>query len=304
MVYYSRWKSVELEVAHTVRTYHHRRFLLVEGIYYLLKRVRTRVEIVRIQLDSEASATGILHCHVPASAYSEVVLLRNDVDKSLILDVGKQFGSAVSGVIIYHYDIVREIRLLSEHAVDGICDSLHAIEDRDNDSGFHVKVLLLEVRFEEVGSIYRGFDGFQMRCCGAFHLYLHLSIARIDIVKLLLAALSRVFFLFGVEVFIEMHDRAVARKEETKVVETSVFVIAFRVVEIVIQQASADEDKLSEVEIIAYAAFLIVYCGVLFRLSFDDGVVVSVEHGAISVVSHACHAVEGKCAELDRRSLL
>ena len=74
--------------------------------------------------------------------------------------------------------------------------------------------------------------------------------------------------------------------------------------EIVIQQASADEDKLSEIEIIAYAAFLIVYRGVLFRFSFDDGVVVSVEHGAISVVSHACHAVEGKCAELDRRSLL
>ena len=76
---YQAWRQgVQLEVAHTVGTYYHCSFLLMESIYNLLQGLWRRIEIVAIQLDGKASAIVTVNGLVPASANAKVRTFRDD----------------------------------------------------------------------------------------------------------------------------------------------------------------------------------------------------------------------------------
>ena len=57
------------------------------------------------------------------------------------------------------------------------------------------------------------------------HLYLYLSVARIHIVKLLFATLSRVEFVLCIKIFVEVENFAHTAQVEAKVVETRIEII-------------------------------------------------------------------------------
>ena len=81
MVAESGRKRLQLEVRHAVGAYHHCRLLLAEGIHDALQRVRAAVEVVAVQLHHEATALGMVHGQVPATADAEVVARGDEVDE-------------------------------------------------------------------------------------------------------------------------------------------------------------------------------------------------------------------------------
>ena len=72
MSYQARRQGVQLEVAHTIGTYDHCCFLLMESIYDLLQCLWRRIEVVAIQLDGKASAILTVNGLVPASTNAQV----------------------------------------------------------------------------------------------------------------------------------------------------------------------------------------------------------------------------------------
>ena len=74
---------------------------------------------------------------VPAAADTQTGLLRNNVNHPA---VGRgqliyPFRCSVGGMIVYHYDIERKIRLLRECRAERILDRSRTVEHRDDDRG-------------------------------------------------------------------------------------------------------------------------------------------------------------------------
>ena len=101
-------------------------------------------------------------------------------------------------MIIHHNDIVFECCLLLQRTSHGIEDSLLAISHGDNHRGLNGEVLFVEVGILVVVGIHKCSDGIEMACSHLLHLYLHVAVGGIDIVKLLHSACPEVAFLLGV----------------------------------------------------------------------------------------------------------
>ena len=74
-------QGVEVEVAHSVGAYHHCRLLLLEGIDDGLQCMRRGIEVVAVELYGKSSAPLIIDSHIPASAYSKVIALGDNMNK-------------------------------------------------------------------------------------------------------------------------------------------------------------------------------------------------------------------------------
>ena len=86
------WRQgIQVEVAHTIGAYHHRCFLCVERIDNSLKCLGRRVEVVAIQLYSEASTEVTLYGLVPTATNTEVSTLRDD-DVEFVVILRRQAG--------------------------------------------------------------------------------------------------------------------------------------------------------------------------------------------------------------------
>ena len=72
MVYLTGRKGVQMDVRQPVGADHHGALLGVEGIHHLLQGIRTRIDIIAVQLHQEPAALGMMGCHIPASPYPYV----------------------------------------------------------------------------------------------------------------------------------------------------------------------------------------------------------------------------------------
>ena len=133
VVYQSRWQGVEVEVAHAVRADNHGSLLLVEGIYYLLECLWRRIEVVAVKLDGKLSAESAVDGFVPASAYSQVGSLRNNLYQVVSFKFIQYFAGAVGRMVVHHDDVELEACLLFQGTLHGISHGLFAVEDGDDD---------------------------------------------------------------------------------------------------------------------------------------------------------------------------
>ena len=188
-------QGVEVEVAHSVGAYHHCRLLLLEGIDDGLQCMWRGIEVVAVELHGKSSAALVVDCHIPASAYSQVIALRNNMNKMRRFLIPNQFRSSIRGVVVNDDDVVFEVCLLLQCTSDGVEDSLLTVSDGDNHRSLYWKVLLVEVGILIVVGIHESPDGIEMARSHLLHLNLHLTVGGIDIIELLHTACPEVAFL-------------------------------------------------------------------------------------------------------------
>ena len=127
-----------------------------------------------------------------------------------------------------------------------------------------------------------------MACGGLLHLHLHFTVARIDIVELSLATLTEVGLDLCVEIFVDMEDLGFSADVQAQVVESGILVVCLLLFGgIVVQKRRAYKYELSEVEVVANAALLVVDGGMLLGQSVLLYVAVGVHHSGTAVGSHA-----------------
>ena len=304
MVDESWWQGVQLEVAHAVRTDHHRGVLFVEGIHHLLERLGRGVEVVGVELHGKASAAVVVDGLVPAAADTEVGALGDDVDEPLVVDGIKQLGGLVRGVVVHHDDIIFEVCLLREGRVDGIADGLLAVVDGDDDRCLDVELLFVEVRPTVVRGIDLCADLRQVGGGGMFHLYLHLAVAGVHVVELLHARGTGVGLLFRVELLVDMEQLSVATQEEAQGIETGVLIVGLACLHGKgVEQRGLHQQQRTEVEVVADAARLVVDDGVGRALAVDQVVAVGIHHRRVAVGGHAEDTLQGVLTQLHSHRL-
>ena len=123
---------------------------------------------------------------------------------------------------------------------------------------------------------------------GLLHLLLYGPVSRVHVVELLLSALAVVQLLLRVQVFVDVENLSLAAQEQPKVVESGmcIFVDGWGG-GVLVEQGGVDEYELSEVEVIADAAFLVIDDGMSDHSSLHHRVVVAVYHGGVGVGGHS-----------------
>ena len=133
---------------------------------------------------------------------------------------------------------------MRQRAFYGISYSLFAVEDGNNDTGLAVELLFVEVDMTIISGVHQCSQCSQMGRGHLLHLHLHLAVARIYIVKLLLAALAVVDLFLGIEKLVEVEQVALSAQVEPKIVEGCKAIAALRsacLLGIVVQQRCAHE---------------------------------------------------------------
>ena len=91
------------------------------------------------------------------------------------------------------------------------------------------------------------------------HLYLHLAVGRVHVVKLLLAAGSEVGLLLCIKTFVQVEQRTLAAQEQPEGIEPCILVVALRVGRRkLVHERRLDEQQRPEVEVIAQRTQLVV----------------------------------------------
>ena len=98
---------------------------------------------------------------------------------------GQDIGSSVGRVIVDYDDIVFEAGFLRKGTLHRVLHRLDTVEHRDDHRGLHLKLLFVEIHRTILVGVNQRLHLTQMGCAGLFHLYLHLTVARIHIVELL-----------------------------------------------------------------------------------------------------------------------
>ena len=210
--------GVKVEIRNPVGPYDHCAILLAEGIHELLHCVPVAVEVVGIQLECEASASGMMQGGVPVAADGVVRRILSYIHKFGIPEEAfDDIHGSVGGIVIDDNYIVLEIRLLAQRAADGIAYGTDPVLAGDDH-----RSLVLELSFREVHILENRFqicsDGLKMGGAGLFHLYLHLAVPGIHIVENLLAGIASVPLEFVVDEFVQMVETAEAGHPQAQVV--------------------------------------------------------------------------------------
>ena len=131
----------------------------------------------------------MVYRHIPATAYAQVGALGDDVHHAGVMGkLADGFRGAVGTAVIHYHEVEGEVGLLLEHAADGIADGSHTIPDGYDHRGLHGKLALAEVHVVALIAVQIGIERTQMAGACPLHLQLACSVARIDVVKLLLTA--------------------------------------------------------------------------------------------------------------------
>ena len=194
-----------------------------------------RIEVVAIQLYCKLAAMVAVDGYIPATTDAEVSALWHDLDEAtslfvvllfhLVSDATEYLARLVGGVVVDHDDVKLEVGFLAEGTLHGISDGLLSIEDWDDHGSLVLKVLLVEVGQAIITSIYQCSHLLQVLGTSTLHLYLNLTVARVHVVELLLATLSRVEFILCIKIFVEVEDFTHTAQVEAKVVETRIEII-------------------------------------------------------------------------------
>ena len=301
MIYQSRRQGVEVEVTHSVRAYHHGGTLSIESVHHALQGVGTAVEVIAVQLNHEPSHSGVVNSQVPASSYTQVGALGDEMYDPWIM--GKflnGFGGTIRTPIIYHHEVEGEICLLLQHTAYGITYGTHSVSDGYDHSGFHIECSLPQVNVVALVTVQIGIDGTQVTCAGTLHLQLACAVARVHIVKLLLSAQSGVVLHLGIEELIYVHRQLTPAHKKAKVIECRK-AIGMQVLlsHILLQDRGTYEPERSHLEIIPHTAQLTINKGHGATQSLRSlHIMVGIEDERLAVIGHPKHAVESLVTQL------
>ena len=296
------WRQCfELEVAHAVASDNHSRSLTVEFVNNALQGLRRRIQVVAVKLYGKASASFVVDSYVPASANTEVGACRHDMNESFVFlgNVVEYLECAVGRVVVHNYYVVLESCLLAECRFYGVCHGFCTVVHGYDNRSLTAEVLLAEVGFSVVRSVYRCTNLLKVACGSLLHFHLHLTVTRVDIVKLSFAALAEVGFNLRVKIFVEVEYLCLATDVQAQVVQSGILIVGFLLFGgIVVQKRRAYEYELSEVEVVAYATLLIVDGRMLLYLSVLLYIAVGVHHSGTAVSSHTQHTVKGVLSQI------
>ena len=146
----------------------------------------------------ETSATRIVHSHVPASSDAQSCAFWHYMNEPFVGVSIEEFGCLVGGEVIHNDNIILEVSLLRQRAINRVAYRFLAIAHGNNHRRLEVEVLFVEVGHRISTRIHQCSYLAQMLCYGTFHLYLHLAVGWVDIVELLHAARSEVFLMLGI----------------------------------------------------------------------------------------------------------
>ena len=137
-----------------------------------------------------------------------------------------------------------------------------------------------------------------------FHLNLHLTVGRIDIIKLFFTRGTHITLHLGIEHFIKMEQLSLSAEIETQVIESTIFILCIgRLMGPLAQQIALQQPQSTEVEIITDGTQLIVNHGVFLGLPFIAHpflfITVGIDHGGPTVLSHFDHTLQGSLTQLD-----
>ena len=185
-----------------------------KAVHDFRERVGSGINVVTVKLDRIESTAGTVNGCVPTATDSKVHVFRDYMNEARVIrgELLQKAGCAVGGVIVNDNDIEIEVTPLRQGTPDSIPDSLDPIEHWDYYRGSNRKSGLFRSVANSLriagcthktcrGVWFRGIrersvkpcpDTFKMGCAGLFHLFLHLTVGRGYIVKLLLAASTQV----------------------------------------------------------------------------------------------------------------
>ena len=84
MVDHPRRYRIHLEVGHKISTDHHGTFLHGKCLDYLCEGIRSAIYIITVKLYGIFSAFRMVDRHIPASAYTQIISVRNHMHKPAI----------------------------------------------------------------------------------------------------------------------------------------------------------------------------------------------------------------------------
>ena len=128
-------------------------------------------------------------------------------------------------MVVHYYYVILECSLLRESRSDSVGDGLGAVENRYNHRSLVREVLLAVVGLHILRRVYRSANLVEVLCRHLLHLYLHLAVARVDVVELALAALARVGLHLRVQILVKMENLRLAAYVQAQVVEARPLVV-------------------------------------------------------------------------------
>ena len=146
------------------------------------------IQVITIKLHNETPTSVTVHCIVPTTTDEQVSTLWHKVNKSFVLPcyIRQECCCAICTMIVYHDDVIIEIRLLRQCRTNSVTYRTHSIVNR-----YHYRHLTRIVSFIihllKCVAIHPSSSALQKERTNGFSLLLYFSITRIDIVKLFLS---------------------------------------------------------------------------------------------------------------------
>ena len=134
-----------------------------------------------------------------------------------------------------------------------------------------------------------------------FHLNLHLTIGRVDIVELLLARGTHITLHLSIEHLVKMQQISLTTQEQAQVVETTIYIMRIgRLMGPLAQPFATHQPQGTKVEIITDGPQLVVNHRMSLNLPFVINflllITVGINHGRPTIRGHFHHALQGAFA--------
>ena len=211
---------------------------------------------------------------------------------SCFLQLLENIRCAVGGMVVHNNHIERERGFLPQSTLHGISNGLRPVEDGNHHRGLHSELLLAEVDGLTFARIHQSSYRRQMACGHTFHLYLHLTVARVHIVELTFTTPPQVAFLLSIEELVQMQQLPLTAQEKTKVVEGGIQVGLSSLRCPLFQLVAPDEPQRTEIEIITNGPQLIVDDGMAKGLFTPRLPTVGIHHYGITLFSRSHHTLQ------------
>ena len=178
------------------------------------------------------------------------------VHEAWIVKGRNHLGRSVGGIVVDHYYIIGEVRLLGERRTYGVAYGAHPVA-----AGYHDRRLELETAsgaevdiLEDRGQV--AAYGLEMSRAGPLHFYLHFPRRGVHIVEELLPGAAQVFLVLVIEVFANMHELPLSRKAQPQVVQTGVAIVRIHFRGRPHKRGVPHQQHAAEIEVVTQRAFL------------------------------------------------
>ena len=260
-----------------------------------LQGIGSAIQVVAVQLHGKPSAGRMADGKVPASAYTQVFPLGDEVDEVGVSGIFPDgFGGAVGRMVVYYQQVEVEVGLLLQHRADGVFDGAYPVVYGDDDGSLAREIARLQV---DVPLHRRQISPCLLQVPGesGFPFFLYLAVARVYIVELLLARAAGIRLCLGIEVFADMGQGVTARHAQPYGIACRVPVIGLHADfgYGLSQRFGAEHDERTEIEIVAYASGLVIDDGMRARCAFGLFIAVGIYHAALRDGEVIHHAFQG-----------